>query len=150
MQPDWKIFRAMLHCPYKAWQLFKEENKKTDFAIPANKLTHHDKIAIAALHYDEIKPARHLSQVQKLLSDIKQMMNKPEPPAFYKNTHCHDCSFWKSCHQKLKEKDCISLLAGMSPNVLSKYHSKGIFTVLQLSHLFRLRRRKRIPKVTGR
>jgi hypothetical protein len=48
MQLDGTIFRAMLHCPYKAWQLLKEENREPDTAIPVNKLTQQDKTAIAA------------------------------------------------------------------------------------------------------
>ncbi len=149
MQPDWKIYRAMLHCPNKAWQLLKEEGNHAECVMPVNKLTPHDKIAIAASYYHEVKPVRYLSQVQKLVVNVKQMTDKGEPPVFYKNAHCPQCPFWKSCHQKLKDRDCISLLAGMSPKVLSKYHSKGIFTVLQLSHIFRLRRKRNRPQASG-
>ena len=149
MQPDLRIFQAMLDCPYKAWQLLKNENTDFDISMSANKLTTEDKIAIAAFHYNEIKPVQHLGQAQKLLDDVKAMMSKEEPPSFYKIAHCSGCFFWKSCHQKLKEKDCISLLAGMSPNVVLKYRKKGIFTILQLSHLFRLRRRRNRPQSSG-
>src|SRR5207237_4781061 len=55
-----------------------------------------------------------------------------------------------SCYKKLKEKDCISLLAGMTPKVVAKYHKKGITTITQLSHLFRPRRSHRTPQTSGR
>jgi transposase len=41
------------------------------------------------------------------------------------------------------EKDDLSLLSGMSERDRKKLHAKGIFTVTQLSHTFRLRRRSR-------
>jgi hypothetical protein len=49
-----------------------------------------------------------------------------------------------------KQPDCISYLGGMSAGILTKYHKKGIFSILQLSHLFRPRRRKRKLQATGR
>lgn len=69
---------------------------------------------------------------------------------FIKNKHCPECQFWKTCCQKLKDKDCISLLGSISPKIIERYHKKGIFTVLQLSHLFRPRRRSRLkPEIAS-
>lgn len=64
------------------------------------------------------------------------------PPPFYKISHCAECQFKSSCHQKLIERDCISLLPSMSPKSLLKYHNKGITTITQLSYLFKPRRRR--------
>jgi Transposase IS66 family/RNase_H superfamily len=64
------------------------------------------------------------------------------PPPFYKIAHCTACQFKNACFQKLKEKDCISLLAGMTPKAMAKYHNKGITTITQLSYLFKPRRRR--------
>jgi len=143
----------MLYCPYKAWQLQKEENLQSHISVQSNKSQLYDKIARAAWHYSEMVATGQIIQTtekaKKLFEDVKEMMNKSIAPVFYKNAHCHECPFWKSCHQKLKEKDCISLLGGMSSNVVLKYHNKGIFTVLQLSHLFRLRRRRNRPQSSG-
>lgn len=63
-------------------------------------------------------------------------------PAFYKIPHCAACQFKNDCYKKLKEKDCISLLPGVTPKVLAKYHNKGVSTITQLSYLFKPRRRK--------
>ncbi len=155
MQPDRNIFRAMIACPYKAWQLAKSE-PKSQFSWDILQRTNilHEKLADAAWNYWNAGLSGQIQKspqkVKTLVEGVTQMLNNDSPPAFYKNTHCSECLFWESCYPKLKEKDCISLLAGMTPKVISKYHSKGIFTVLQLSHLFRLRRRRRSLKVTGR
>lgn len=62
-------------------------------------------------------------------------------PAFFKIPHCAVCQFKHHCYQQLKERDCISLLAGMTPKTLASYHSKGVTTIRQLSYLFKPRRR---------
>jgi hypothetical protein len=64
------------------------------------------------------------------------------PPPFYKIPHCSECVFKISCHQKLVDRDCISLLPGMSEKSRLKYHNKGITTITQLSYLFKPRRRR--------
>lgn len=153
MQFNWYILRSMLYCPYKAWQLIKENNgKNEDISLP-NKLTSQDKIAFAAWQYSVMllagKSIQIAERAKRLFESVKEMLNKGEPPSFHKNSHCLDCKFWVSCHQKLKERDCISLLGGMPAKTIAKYHSKGIFTVLQLSHLFRLRRKRNRPQTSG-
>src|ERR1700748_1994029 len=64
------------------------------------------------------------------------------PPPFYKIPHCSECLFKISCHQKLVDRDCISLLPGMSEKSRLKYHNRGITTITQLSYLFKPRRRR--------
>jgi predicted RecB family nuclease len=49
--------------------------------------------------------------------------------------------FQSRCRLKAVEKDDLSLLAGMGKEERQKFHSKGIFTVTQLSYTFRPRRR---------
>ena len=82
-------------------------------------------------------------RAKKLLTEVNEVVDKSDPPAFYRNSHCPQCHLKDVCFKKLKERDCISLLGGMSPKSLVKYHKKGIFSILQLSHLFKPRRRGR-------
>src|SRR5439155_10583001 len=46
----------------------------------------------------------------------------------------------KQCKQKAVETDDLSLLAGITEDERTRYRSKGIFTVTQLSYTFRPRR----------
>lgn len=47
------------------------------------------------------------------------------------------------CLDQALKKDDLSLLHRMTPKVMQKYHKKGIFTIQQLSYLFRPRRRRK-------
>ena len=52
-----------------------------------------------------------------------------------------------SCRQEAEKDDNLSLLDRITPPLLRKYHAKGIFTVNQLSYLFRPRRsRKKVKR----
>jgi predicted RecB family nuclease len=66
-----------------------------------------------------------------------------QPPPVVLNKHCPYCSFKKVCRQQAEEADDLSLLDRMTPKAILRYHNKGIFTVKQLSFLFKPRRRRR-------
>ena len=182
MKADWKIFQAMLHCPYKAWLLTKEtvaqdsrtlySNAQLQITLSSRKITLQDKLALITWGHSEIATGQSLEKIkvlygeepfqtafikikhtkksEKLLFDTRHVIGKEEAPPFYRNKHCPECQYKDSCHQKLKEKDCISQLGGITGKVLAKYHKKGIFSITQLAHLFSPRRRsKRKPKIAA-
>jgi predicted RecB family nuclease len=64
------------------------------------------------------------------------------PPVIL-NNHCPSCPFRDACLQKAVAEDNLSLLDRMTPKLLRKYHDKGIFTVRQLSHVYRPRRSRK-------
>jgi len=152
--PDGKIFRTAFDCEYKAWQLVQTKTgDHSSSPIPDNP-SKQDKLAIAAWHYSMMQAQGESMEVpeqsKKLAGIINTILQKETAPAFYKISHCKECQFWKTCHQQLIEKDCISLLANMPPKTVADYHRKGIFTILQLSHLFRLRRKRSYPNTASR
>ena len=69
-----------------------------------------------------------------------------DPPPVILNKHCPYCQFKKDCEEKAVEKDDLSLLSGLTPKNIQKYHDKGIFTVKQLSYLFRPRKQSKRSK----
>lgn len=177
MKPDWNILQAMLHCRYKAWQLAKSDEQAIVYSftedvplsIPVDTLSSNDKLVLTALYQGNtgsqqtspiitainsdqravtIKPRANSKKAQVLWANTVDTINEIAPPAFYRNAHCPDCKFHDACYQKLKERDCISLLSGMSPKVILKFQKKGIYSIAQLSHLFRPRRRRRHPQVS--
>jgi predicted RecB family nuclease len=93
--------------------------------------------------------SRYNRQGHKLLTGLNELLSNPDTPAFYRNRHCPDCQFYRSCYEKLKERNCISLLGGISPKILAKYHKKGLFSITQLAYTFRPRRRRGIPQPSG-
>jgi predicted RecB family nuclease len=56
------------------------------------------------------------------------------------------CQFRFQCETKAIQEDNLSRLKGATPKVIRQYEKKGIFTVKQLSYLFRPRKRKKRAK----
>ncbi len=71
-----------------------------------------------------------------------------EPPPIILNKHCSYCQFQNLCKSEAELKDNLSLLKGITPKIMKKYEKKGIFTVKQLSYLFKPRKhnKKRIKR----
>jgi predicted RecB family nuclease len=68
------------------------------------------------------------------------------PPVIL-NKHCPICQFQKGCLEQAEKADNLSLLDRVTPKTIRQYQKKGIFTVTQLSYVFKpRRRRKRRPK----
>ncbi|MFS0519676.1 IS66 family transposase [Nostoc sp. UIC 10607] len=69
-----------------------------------------------------------------------------EPPALILNKHCPSCQFRDLCREQAVKENNLSLLDRMTPKAIQRYNKKGIFTIHQLSYLFRLRRNKKKQK----
>jgi len=91
----------------------------------------------------KVKTSAMTSEVRKRLERIATLLSNPAPPDLVLNPHCPECEFQARCRQKAEEKDDLSLLANMSAKERKKFHTKGIFTVTQLSYTFRARRRQK-------
>jgi len=70
----------------------------------------------------------------------------PEPPLLTLNKHCPLCQFQRLCQAQAEREDNLSLLDRVTPKVIRRYEKKGIFTVKQLSYLYKPRRRKKRTK----
>lgn len=80
---------------------------------------------------------RHIS---KLAKGLEELNKNSSAPTFYKNNHCTLCRFHSECSEVLRERDDLSLLAGMKPNEIANKNNRGIFTVRQLSFLFKVKK----------
>jgi hypothetical protein len=179
MEIGWEVFAAMARCHYKAWSVANQESLDIEYEID-NGIAHfylligrvdaEDKIAVLAYSYDFeinvkkikihfgnsssqtiiIDSSKPNKKAEELLRDTKNLLLKSEAPSFYRNPHCNECHLKESCFAALKQRDCISLLGGMTGKILQSYHKRGIFTILQLSHLFRPRRKNRALSPTGK
>src|SRR5215831_3004075 len=81
--------------------------------------------------------------VRKGITDIAALLARDAPPDLVLNRHCDQCEFRSRCRKLATEKDELSLLSGISERERKKLHGRGIFTITQLSHTFRPRRRGR-------
>jgi predicted RecB family nuclease len=104
--------------------------------VPAGKIIYSDDHAVL-----KVKMSDLVSEVRTLIEKTATLLSSPLPPDLILNRHCAECEFQTRCHQKAVERDDLSLLALMTERERKKFHSKGIFTVTQLSYMFRPRRR---------
>ena len=84
-----------------------------------------------------------VKDVLEILEKIISLRENASAPELVLNKHCPQCTFEEHCRKIAKEKDDLMLLSRMTPKECKKLHNKGIFTVTQLSHIFRPRRRHR-------
>jgi predicted RecB family nuclease len=85
-------------------------------------------------------------KAERLLEELRQVQNAEAPPRLVLNDHCQVCEFRQRCHQQALQEDSISLLRGMNEKLIKAYSRKGIFTVTQLAHTFRPRRKGKKKK----
>jgi predicted RecB family nuclease len=85
-----------------------------------------------------------ITELAPILSTLRTwLVNLPsKPPPIFLNDHCSICTFKSSCLDQAEREDNLSLLDRMTPKVMQRYHKKGIFTVHQLSYLFKPRRQR--------
>ena len=83
--------------------------------------------------------------LRPLLEPLHEWMtaDSPKPPPLVLNKHCPLCPFQRMCHAQAEQEDNLSLLDGVTARVMRQYEKKGIFTVKQLSYLFKPRKRKK-------
>jgi predicted RecB family nuclease len=85
--------------------------------------------------------AKLLGAAEAIIGKIATLRSSAEPPPLILNRHCPVCQFRSRCRQTAIERDDLSLLANITAKERQKLNGKGIFTVTQLSHTFRPRRR---------
>ena len=91
------------------------------------------------------KPMAYLESAIDTLKAWKDVSVTAPPPVIL-NEHCPICPFKKKCLEQAEKDDSLTLLDRMTPKVMRKYHKKGIFTITQLSYLFKPRRQRKKRK----
>jgi len=82
-----------------------------------------------------------VQRVAQLLENLKQAAGAESLPRLLLNDHCQIREFRQRCHDQAVQEDNISLLRGLGEKAVRNYAKKGIFTVTQLAHTFRPRKK---------
>jgi predicted RecB family nuclease len=90
-----------------------------------------------------VKVGDHTVRTRQAIDAIVATNNNREPPPLLLNRHCAVCDFQQRCRGLAIERDNLSLLSAMTSKERAKFHSKGLFSITQLSYGYRPRRRKR-------
>jgi predicted RecB family nuclease len=82
--------------------------------------------------------------IQSAIAELRPTLNPTfcSAPPLALNEHCPTCQFRLHCLEEADRTDNLTLLDRVTPKLLKTYNDKGIFTVTQLSHVFRPRRRR--------
>jgi len=93
----------------------------------------------------QIRLEPQYSKVRPIINDLREQIRKPlsECPALCLNKHCAMCQFRNHCVHEAEKGDSLSLLQRVTPKLIRRYQKKGIFTVTQLSYLYKPRRRRK-------
>jgi predicted RecB family nuclease len=91
-----------------------------------------------------------LLNAQKVINDLTDYLCRQKKPRLWLNGHCHVCRYRSECRVEAKQLDDLSLLNRMSEREIQLYNRKGIFSVHQLSHTFRFKKRAKRVKAHGR
>lgn len=80
----------------------------------------------------------------RIINEVREWIASESgiPPIVF-SKHCPQCQFEGSCLSTAEQEDSICLLGNMPLKAQKKYEAKGIFTIRQLSYLYRPRRRRR-------
>jgi predicted RecB family nuclease len=84
-----------------------------------------------------------LRRAERLLIEVRDLAALGLPPRLILNDHCQVCEFRQPCYAQAVQEDSISLLRGIGEKEIKRYARKGIFTVTQLAHVFRPRRKSK-------
>lgn len=82
-------------------------------------------------------------KIKQILLDLKKICVGEEVPKLILNNHCQICEFQNYCYKKAHQEDNLSLIRGISDKEIKSFNRKGILTVTQLAHTFRLRRKRK-------
>jgi predicted RecB family nuclease len=79
------------------------------------------------------------SDISKIVETLREWARQfpPDPPALVMGKQCQTCEFRDHCRAEAGKSDSLFLLERMTPKVAAKYQKKGIFTLTQLSHVYR-------------
>ena len=96
----------------------------------------------------KVKLAGKYKEVRRIVEALRAWASQPagDAPPVVLNKHCPSCPFRDACLQQAEKEDNLSLLDRMTPKLMRKYHDKGIFTVRQLSHIYKPRRSRKKAK----
>ena len=98
------------------------------YEVSLGRIIHGDDLATL-----KVKTSALAGEVWKRIEKITALLSSHSAPDLILNRHCTECEFQARCRQKAIEVDDLSLLSGMTEKERSRYRSKGIFTVNQLS-----------------
>ena len=110
-------------------------SKITGKVPPNGKIIHGCKYSAAVIPLTKL-----VGKARTIVAKIVVQSAGTTPPPPVLNKHCTACEFRSQCQQIASEKDDLGLLTTVTAKERKTQNDRGIFTVTQLSYVFRPRR----------
>ncbi|MDO8951765.1 MAG: TM0106 family RecB-like putative nuclease, partial [Draconibacterium sp.] len=94
----------------------------------------------------QFKLSSTTKNIKKIITELNKMLSDSSEPTLILNKHCAICEYNASCKEKANADGNISLLDRATTKIIEKYKKKGIFTIQQLSYIYKPRRQKKRAK----
>lgn len=96
----------------------------------------------------QVPLAKHYARLAPIIATMRAWArasptDPPDSPPAILSKHCPECPFCTECLAEAERDDDLSLLERVTPKARQRYRDRGIFTVTQLSYLFRPRRTRK-------
>lgn len=98
------------------------------------------------LQETKFKLSTFTKNIKKIIGELNKNLSASNEPSLILNRHCSVCEYNATCKEKAKDAGNMSLLDRATSKAIEKYKKKGIFTIQQLSYLYKPRRRKKRAK----
>jgi len=98
------------------------------------------------LQKTQFKLSLFTKNIKKISFELNKILKGTADPSLILNKHCSICEYSTFCNEKAKADGNISLLDRVTSKTVEKYKKKGIFTIQQLSYLYKPRRQKKRVK----
>lgn len=95
------------------------------------------------LHESKFRISSLTKNIKELTGALNIMLSSSSEPSLVLNNHCPICEFRDYCKEKVSADSNMSLLDRATTKVIEKYKKKGVFTIQQLSYLYKPRRSKK-------
>ena len=117
---------------------------------------YHRKPSVGTIVLDQnkiqkVKLEATYNAIAKIIPALQQWVRgtSDDEPVVMLNEHCPSCQFRHKCKAAAEQADSLTLLDRMTPKLIRRFQRKGIFSITQLSYLFRPRRKKAKTKASN-
>ena len=107
-------------------------------------------IVLEPIKTQKVRLEASYATVNKIIPALQSWVTgtSNEEPAVILNEHCPTCEFRHKCRAVAEQADSLTLLDRMTPKLIRRFQRRGVFSITQLSYLFRPKRKRRKRKTS--
>jgi len=105
-------------------------------------------IVLESVKTQKVRLEASYATINKIIPALQSWVTgtSNEEPAVILNEHCPTCEFRHKCRAVAEQADSLTLLDRMTPKLIRRFQRRGVFSITQLSYLFRPKRMRKKHK----